>query len=209
MTRPVAVIAGDIVQSGRLSAAELDAAFAALGQAAAEISGWGGGEPTRFSRNRGDGWQVYLGDPTLALRAALFLRAALRAAGKGLATRMAVGTGAQDVPPPDDLNAASGAAFLAAGHALDAMKAPAELVIAGGAPALAAVFRLADHISQSWTQKQAEALMPMLTPGPTTQQDVAARRGITRQAVGQALAGSGFAALDDALRLIEGGAHSK
>ncbi len=205
MPKTIAVINGDLVKSSSLPDARLAKAFLTLEAAAAEISQWHSpAVSTAFSRNRGDGWQVFLADPRLALRAALYLRAALRAQGRDLATRMAVGIAEGGPPETPDLNSATGPAYIAAGHALDTMKAPVELRVAGEDRALEAVFRLADHLSRGWTQKQAAALTPMLAPGAATRATVAARQQVTRQAVGQALRSAGYDAINDALRMIEG-----
>lgn len=204
MPKTIAVINGDLVKSTRLPDVRLDAAFQALETAADEISCWQ--DPavsTAFSRNRGDGWQIFLADARLALRASLYLRAALRSRGKDLATRMAVGIAEGDPPGTSDLNAANGPAYIAAGHALDSMRAPVELCVVSEDGALEAVFRLADQLSQGWTQKQAAALTPMLAPGAATQQTIAARQQVTRQAVGQALRSAGYDAINDALRMVE------
>jgi hypothetical protein len=204
MPKTIAVINGDLVKSTGLSELRLGTAFQTLETAADEISRWQEPvSPTAFSRNRGDGWQIFLADSRIALRAVLYLRAALRAQGKDLATRMAVGIADGDPPGTSDLNRANGPAFIAAGHALDAMKAPVELCVASDDGALEAVYRLADHLSRGWTQKQAAALAPMLAPGGATLQTIAARQQVTRQAVGQALRSAGYDAINDALRMVE------
>lgn len=204
MPTTIAVINGDLVRSTSLPEPRLALAFRTLEAAANDISRWQAPEAaTVFSRSRGDGWQIFLADHDIALRAALYLRAALRSQGKDLATRMAVGIA--DGGPPDtrDLNTANGPAYVAAGHALDTMKAPIELCVASEDGALRAAYRLSDHISRGWTPKQAAALVPMLAPGGATHQSVADRQQITRQAVGQALRSAGYDAIHDALRMIE------
>jgi hypothetical protein len=204
MPGTIAVINGDLVKSTSLPDPRLDLAFRTLKAAADEITRWQ--EPaisTAFSRNRGDGWQIFLASPRLALRAALFMRAALRSQGKDLSTRMAVGIAEGEPPDTLDLNTATGPAYVAAGHALDTMKAPIELRVVSDNAALEAVYRLADHLSKGWTQKQAAALMPMLAPGATTRQTVAVRQQVTRQAVGQTLRSAGYDAINDALRMVE------
>lgn len=207
---PIAVITGDIVKSTSLPEGRVAVAFEALKWAADQISSWQEPpNPTTFSRNRGDGWQVFLADSRIALRAALFMRASLRAQGKDLATRMAVGIAEGTAPGSADLNLADGPAFVAAGRALDSIKAPVELRVVCDDRALEAVYRLADHLSKGWTQKQAAALVPMLAPWGATQQTVAEHQRITRQAVGQALRGAGYDAIHDVLRMIEGSGTGK
>ena len=202
MTHPIAVLTGDLIASTALPRARLENAIQALAQAAQQISDWQGGASPRFTRSRGDGWQIYLVHPEMALRAALYLRAALRIGGKDLSTRVSIATGPATLPDAPDLNHAGGAAFVASGRGLDAMTGPVTMTHASGG-ALAAATCLADHISQSWTSAQARALLHMLPPTPPTRTEAAAQIGISRQAVDQALSGAGYAALTEALALIE------
>ena len=198
----IAVLTGDIVRSTDLPKERLDRAVSAL-QAAAETAADWHGASLLFSRNRGDGWQVFLQRPALALRTALYLRSALRAEGKDMSTRISAATGTGDPGDTGDLNAASGPVFVASGRGLDKIEPPAMMAFAGGG-ATGAVFRLSDHVSNSWTEAQARALGPFLAPDPPTQSEVADRLGITRQAVAQALDSAGYHALSDALAMIEG-----
>ena len=75
----------------------------ALAEAAREMSDWEGGRDARFSRFRGDGWQCLAPAPPLALRAALFLRAHLRALDRDVDTRISVGIGPASLPEAGDL----------------------------------------------------------------------------------------------------------
>jgi hypothetical protein len=199
----LAVLTGDLIASQRLEPGRLDAALAALANAAADISRWAGCAGARFGRFRGDGWQLALPRPALALRAALSLRAALRAEGKALATRIAIATGPGS-PPGPDINAETGPVYVASGRALDALRPPATMILAERG-ALGAAMRLADHVSAGWTQAQARAIRLALPPGSRTQAAIAAELGISRQAARQALVGAGLPALADALALIEEG----
>lgn len=208
----IAVLSGDLIDSRRLPTSELEEAFTALKNAALEISFWQWDEAqdravaTCFTRNRGDGWQIYLAKPRLALRAALYMRAALLAEGATLRTRIAIAEGEGDLGLGNDLNNAGGPAFVASGRALDNMKSPVSLTHATGG-ALGACVRLVDHISGGWTQAQARAVRGMLPPRKPTRSEVAASLAISRQAVEQSLNAAGFGALADAMALIEITAH--
>lgn len=195
------VLTGDFVASANMGTTALERAMVLLADTAEAIEGWVGA-PLHFTRNRGDGWQVCLAQPACDLRAALLFRAALRRENTGWDSRIALARG-QVTLGPGDLNSASGPAFTEAGRALDGIARPALWVHANGG-ALAANTRLADHISQQWTVAQARAIAPMLHPDPPTHAEVAAKLGITRQAVTQALASAGYDALATALDLIEG-----
>jgi len=197
----IAVLTGDLIGSTTLARGDVERAFSALTEAAKAIGGWQG-SPTRFSRSRGDGWQLYLARAELALRAALVLRAALAAAGKPAETRIAIASGPGGAEPPEDLNAATGPAFVASGRALDALSGGATMAHASGG-ALGAAVRLVDHLSRGWTEAQGRALLHMLPPDPPTRAEVGERLGVSRQAVDQALAAAGFPAIEAALGLIE------
>ena len=127
-----AVLTGDLIKSTAAPARAVDFSLAALDHAAEEIAGWGLGA-TRFTRFRGDGWQVYLSADDQVLRAALFLAACLRAAETGLRTRIGGGVGAVE-RLDDDLGRAAGPAFIRSGRALDAMPRTRWLVIDGVDP---------------------------------------------------------------------------
>lgn len=188
----IAVLTGDLVGSTQLSNAQLSAAFRLVNAAS----------PERVSRNRGDGWQVALTQPETALRVALRIRAALCGADPAFITRISIATGPSHQPIPDDLNEATGDVFVASGRALDDLPNGVTLAFAAGG-ALAAVARLADHISTGWTPAQAAAMYLALAPEPQTRAEIGDALGKSRQAVDQALSAAGYKALSDALKLIE------
>ncbi len=197
-----AVLTGDIVASGDLGADELDATLEALGAGAEAVAGWPGVRVAGFARRGGDGWQMAFDAPALGLRAALYLRACVRRLDKARATRVALATGAGQMPGRDP-NAAHGAAFTASGRLLDSLPAARHLDdSAGGAAAAAA--RLADHLAQGWTQAQARAVAELLPPEAGTRAEAAERLGISRQAVDQAAWAAGFPAIAAALEALEG-----
>ena len=202
-----AVLTGDLIRSTRLGGRAVDFSLAALDHGADEIEGWGLGA-TRFTRYRGDGWQVYLSAAGQVLRASLFLAACLRAAETGLRTRIGAGVGAVD-RLDDDLARASGAAFVRSGRALDAMPRTRWLAIdgVGAGPWPGAVVDLADWIAARWSREQAEAVALALDPSEPPQAEIADRLGVSRQAVQARLAGAGFQALGTALAAFEAADH--
>ncbi|NDW51899.1 MarR family transcriptional regulator [Aliiroseovarius sp. PrR006] len=202
----IAVLTGDIIGSTQMSPEDLERAFDAL-SASAEVQAEWHGEDLHFTRQRGDGWQVRLARPELALRSALAFRAALRCEGKEFSTFMAVATGpATPIMPGMDLNWASDEAFIESGRRLDQIKSnPLTTQIAHtDIKALGATFVLADHISQSWTPAQAAAILPMLALGNSPNYSKVARAlGKSRQAVTKALEGAGYDSIWVALAYIE------
>ncbi len=199
-----AVLTGDIVNSSAIEAAELDVTMQALHHAAIEISGWNGHTVTGFARRGGDGWQIAMERPELAMRAALFLQAILRRLAPERATRIAIafGDGALPTATWQDPNKGHGDAFTASGRLIDHVPRHALMAHAAGG-LIAATLRLADHISQGWTQAQARALVEALPPDAQTRAKAAAKLGISRQAVNQALWSAGYPALTDALEFVE------
>ena len=202
----ITVLTGDIVASSALNQQQLDRAMETLDLATRSLSDWSKGNCdmlTGFARRGGDGWQSVLGDPSLDLRAALFYRASLMAAGP-FQTRVAVATdhGALGTAERIDPNHGYGPAFTRSGRLLE--KLPRNILMKcdnGGARD--AAFVLADFISREWTQAQATAMALALAPTRRTQKDMADHLGISRQAVAQALQAAGNHALKAALDLVE------
>jgi hypothetical protein len=199
--RTAAILTGDFVGSTDAPVDALERAMQALSDTARSISAWTGAD-TRFTRFRGDGWQMHVALPGLALRAALAAVARLRAADAGLATRAAIGIGRIESLGSASLADAHGPAFELSGHALDRMPRTRRLSIDGdGVTALhRIVVDLLDERSARWTREQAEAMALHLTPDNPTLTDIAPRLGISPQAVNYRLAGAGGTAIRHALR---------
>ncbi|WP_138934129.1 MarR family transcriptional regulator [Roseovarius arcticus] len=202
-----AVLTGDIVASSSIEADALDALLQHIERVSLEAAAWTGHGPnimTGFARRGGDGWQMAINRPDLALRLSLYIRAQLRLLDPQYATRIAAAAGDGEVPeqPMTDLNSAHGAAFTASGRLLEKLDGHTLMAHADGG-AIDAAFRLADYISQNWTQAQARSLCLMLPPGAGPRRVAAETLGISRQAVDQALNGAGYPALIDALEAIE------
>ncbi|MCF8026758.1 MAG: hypothetical protein K9K81_00180 [Desulfobacteraceae bacterium] len=82
--------------------------------------------PYAISVFRGDSWQALFSDPSCALRAAVFIRAYIRAFGghPGFDTRMAIGIGEVDYVPEKQVTAGDGTAFRRSGKMLRKMGSP-------------------------------------------------------------------------------------
>lgn len=198
-----AVLTGDIVNSTALGAAEITQIVDVLRDGVDDIADWSTHTMTTGFRQRGgDSWQAALSEPTLALRAALYLRAIVRRIAKTHDTRIALAEGPGTLPADGDTNAAHGPAFTASGRLLTALPSGCLMShAAGGAKAAAVV--LADQIARGWTPAQARAMAELLPPAPGTHLDAAKRIGVSRQAVDQALHAAGFAAIEAALHAWE------
>jgi hypothetical protein len=210
-----AVLTGDLVGSSAAGSAAVQRAMVVLASAAEAIDHYARTD-TRFTRFRGDGWQLLLDDPATSLWATLLLTARLRASDTGLATRIAIGIGPIESIGSDGLGDAGGAAFTLSGRLLDRMPADRRLGIKGPdqspdqmswqrgvTPWHSAILALIDHQTSRWTAAQAEAVALALEHADETQAQLAARLGVTRQAVQSRLAGAGLAALEPALNAFD------
>lgn len=195
-----AVFTGDIVRSSDLEAGGLTQVFAALETTAQQIANWPD-STAAFVRFRGDGWQMAL-PPHYALRAALVLRAAVRATGKGRDTRIGIGIGAGQLTG-HDLAGADGPAFVQSGHALDTMKRQCLLAASDAGSELRIALPLADRIAQGWTPKQARIVLHLLSPQPPTQKALAAELGTRRQLIQKQADAAGIAALTESCAVYE------
>lgn len=200
-----AVILGDLIGSRQHTAPQLDRAMQALAETADALGSLTG--QSHFTRYRGDGWQLATGRPEMALRLAVALSARLIADG-GPATRVAIGIGEIESLAGGELGAASGSAFLRSGQMLDQMSPRRRLVLAGApagaAPWIDAQLHLIEYIAERWSAAQAQALVLALSPGWDVQADLAAKLGVTRQAMQVRLKGAGYSAITSALTAFEG-----
>lgn len=200
MMEQISVITGDVVGSSDAPPEALEGTMAVIAQAAAELAYWPL-PPPRFTRFRGDGWQVVVAAPESGLRAALFLTARLRATPEAMASRMSIGIGPVETLGTRDLSDAHGAAFELSGRGLDAMSRLRLLSVEGkGLTALhSVVVDLLEQHCRKWTRDQAEAAALALHPGAPTLQDMAPLLGISPQAVNYRLSGGAVQAIRRAL----------
>jgi choline dehydrogenase-like flavoprotein len=153
----------------------------------------------RFTRYRGDGWQVLIDAPTLAFDAMIYLRASLIAEDISLDTRISAGFGPVESIGTSDLSDATGDAFFTSGDHLDHAKKRKMLVAGKGIGRWQnAVMLLTENLVSGWTAAQAHAVAASILEG-ATQEEIAAKLGVTRQAIQLRLAGAGYSALSDAL----------
>lgn len=201
-----AVLTGDLVGSTSHPGNVVEAAMQAIRAAAAAIATWHDpARDTRFTRFRGDGWQIVLADPRLSLRAAVTVQGRLIAL--GLESRISIGIGPADSLGTADLSDAAGEAFERSGRGLDQMQDSARLAI-DGTPVLEEDRMIADLLGERmgrWTAAQAEAAaMQLAFPDRTpTLQDIGKTLGISPQAVNDRVRGAGCQAIASVLRRWE------
>mgnify|MGYP000870101910 FL=1 len=195
---PVAVITGDLVASTRRSAAQVDAAMQAIRDASRTIAGWHAPPAdTRFTRHRGDGWQIVLAAPHHALRAAVVIQARLIAL--GMESRMFIGIGTADTLGTDTLADASGDVFTLSGQGLDDIGNRIRIGFDGSGVSVEdrLIAELLAERMQRWTAAQAEAAALQLA-SPTriaTLGEVGKTLNISPQAVNDRAHGAGSATI--------------
>lgn len=201
----MAVLTGDLIKSGSQPPETLDLAMEQLQSAADAIAEWNGQRDLRFTRFRGDGWQLWLREPWLGLRAALVLIAELRSGGTSLSTRISIGIGPKESIGSTDLSDAHGPAFFLSGRGLDEMGKTRHIALAG--PAITERDRIIANLmferASRWTAPQAQAMALYLHPNHPTLADLGRVLGISPQAVNYRLGGGGATELRATLTLWE------
>ena len=91
-----AVLTGDLVDSTAAPPADVDRLMHRLETAAQKAARALGTDPPRFTRFRGDGWQIVVSPAALYLRTTAVLLSGLRLFDIGIGTRVGIGIGAVD-----------------------------------------------------------------------------------------------------------------
>jgi len=204
MTRIVAILTGDLIGSTDATPEAVETSIGVIRDCAARI-----GERTDFTRFRGDGWQMRLVHPGDCLWACLLILASLRAQDGIPGCRIAAGIGEEYPTNARDLSTAMGPAFTAAGHALDRMKPDRLLALDGPKGSIDAfrklAFTVAADLAGRWTTGQAEAMALKLDPDSPaddrlSNEVIARRLGITRQAVDARLRSADYHLLDEMMQ---------
>jgi hypothetical protein len=201
MGKRSAVLTGDLIDSTRAEASRIDHSMNLIQTAVPFLMAEAEGSRfSRFTRYRGDGWQIYLEDPGTAIWVAVYLNAVLRADPRSLPTRIAIGIGGIEHLGSTGLSAASGAAFIASGRALDKMAAGQTLALAGEKTddIQRNLIAFMARLMTEWSREQAEVVRLMIKHGDPNQTEIAEKLGISRQAVSLRLQSSGYRLLQNA-----------
>lgn len=219
--RLYAVLTGDIVKSTALSAPALTKLRREAKRASNVITDWGK-NPVRcaIEFTRGDEWQMALAEPALALRAAIFLRARLKAVHKA-DSRIAIGVGHVERFSSNSVFESTGEAFSLSGRMLDSMGQDRLLIILNDrlgdtfyplADFFTQAVALCDAVIEDWTAKQAEYISHALAPHGPTHEEIAETMGATRQAAQKSLDAAHWRRLDaliDAYEAIDWNSHGR
>lgn len=117
-----AVLTGDLIDSQQLGDSLLKAHLEWLQQLTENFRiHYPGSTVGKLDIFRGDSWQFCLRQPALAVHAAIWLRAGLKAhpSRKNVDTRIGIGVGSIESLDEERISRSSGPAFLASGRALD------------------------------------------------------------------------------------------
>ncbi len=198
MAHKAAVLTGDLIASTQAGQAATDGAMALI-QSVATTEGGREDADVRFTRFRGDGWQIYCSDPTKVFRLTVLVLATLQSKPDLPKTRISAATGPVAFLPDTGLASASGQVFSTSGQALDSMTSQ-RLVFhteEHGRPWKTALFSYLEWQSIRWSPEQAEAVAIAFRHAPPRPRDVADALGISRQAAAARLQGAGFGPLTD------------
>jgi hypothetical protein len=218
-----AVLSGDVIKSAKLTTSELDTVRTTVLQSAGQIKQWRRGIVQGSAEFfRGDAWQLLLHRPELCLRAAVCVRARLRAV-TNRDTRIAIGIGPVDQIRPRRISTSTGEAFELSGHALDQLTIYQDMTCETPESAgivrswLPIVCHLCDAQIRQWTQRQAEICHLAATPATIqvtdrgllirdfTHEEIGQRLNppVAKQTVTRALSGAHWRAIDAAIQQCE------
>lgn len=213
MTQPGyrAVLTGDIIRSSRLLPAQMESVRSSLINAVAIVRRWKRGlVKGGLEFFRGDGWQLLLTDPAMAMRVGIFLRASLLAGGVA-DSRIAIGLGEGEKAPSEKVALSTGQAFVLSGHALDEMtqywRMTIEIPKSAGPLAgwLPVIGHLCDSLIGQWTRRQAEIVCVAIDPKEPDYETVAQslRPTVSKQAVAKGLKGSNWYVIRESIHRFE------
>ena len=206
-----AVLTGDIIHSSRLLPTQMKSVRLSLTDAVNVVTRWKRslvkGKVEFF---RGDGWQLLLTDPAMALRVAIFLRASLLAGGVA-DSRIAIGLGEGEKTPSKKVAFLTGQAFVLSGHALDQMAQYWRMTVEIPKTAdsfsdwLRVIGHLCDSLISQWTRRQAQIARLALDPREPEFETVAQllRPAVSKQAVAKGLKGAHWHVIRETINQFE------
>jgi len=206
-----AVLTGDLIKSGELAKNELNDVRSSLLKRSGDINDWKTGlVEGNLEFFRGDSWQMLLGRPELAMRAAVFLRASLIGSGKA-DSRISIGLGTIDNISERQLLMSTGEAFSLSGHGLDELTGYSEMTIKisrSSGPLfewLPVVANLCNSLIKQWTRRQAEVIIFAIDPEEPTHEEIAEKLtpAVTKQAVTKILNGANWHSLREVINQFE------
>ena len=200
------VITGDIIKSSTLSTDEMKRLVNILRNSSKKIKSI---FPDSIINDvnifRGDGWQVLVKKPSLALRISLFYRASLKSEMENdkVNTRMAISIGTIKDFPKRNGSTGIGEAFTLSGKTADKM-GKNRLCFASNFlehQNIDIIFDFIDFLSSKWTSSQSTILLFAFSGMNQTQ--IADKLSITQQTVSGLLNASGWYVIEKGIRYYE------
>lgn len=181
MNETYAVLTGDVIDSRKLSASQLEVLFGNvrdLWKSFGKVHS--GAVVGTLEVFRGDGWQAALAKPALCVEAAVFLRAAFRAQPGEIRvdSRIGIGVGMVERLDPDRLSESNGPAFQRSGEMFEVLDSTGLRWGLGSANrkneigSASIILPMMDLLVQRWTQPEAAAVVGTLLG--LTQAEIAA-----------------------------------
>jgi hypothetical protein len=204
-----AVISGDIIGSSKLSKPLRESLLLTMKQGSELLQAtYPNAIPCAVDIYAGDSWQLFVAEPGLALRAAVFYRAfLLDATNRQVDTRLAISLGHVDFLSRERISESDGEAFRNAGRLLQEASGRQNMRFMAPHGPHAKVWGCAvgllDTIIQHWSAKQARAVAGAIRG--LSRAEIAAhwRPPITESTVFGHLAEAGWAAVERALNTFE------
>lgn len=210
-----AVLTGDVVASSRRPAIDHGEQAAALAESFATLDQvFDGAFPLPIEISSAGNWQMMTPRPRIALRAAVYYRAELRArmGSLNMDTRVAIGVGPLDPAPRRRVSQGDGPAYSRSARALETLQRTRRLALRLEdqplSPGFDEMLGLVDHVAGRWTDRQALAVTGALQGW--TQERIAehwdrlADGAVSQQTVAQHLHRAGWHALSPAVDFLEG-----
>ena len=208
------VITGDFIGFSHLPASVRQEMYFVLKNCGSQLSAvFPGIMPYEIDVFRGDGWQILLTDPVLSLRAALYLRACIKAhaPAEHVDSRLAIGVGPIDYVPDNRVSAGDGTAFRMSGKMIEQMNSPKSGTMRFSmngwdqAQLVDGLVRMAGAFAGLWTAKQALAMTGALQGWDRKQISGLWQPAISPQAVGKHLERGNWYAVEHGVRGFEEG----
>ncbi|MES2916087.1 MAG: hypothetical protein V4753_13300 [Pseudomonadota bacterium] len=210
MASDAAVLTGDLIASTQAGQAATDRAMALI-ESVAKAESLHDATDIRFTRFRGDGWQIHCSEPAKVFRLAVLVLATLQSRPELPKTRISAATGPVTFLPETGLASASGEVFSISGRNLDSM-ARRRLVFESqesAKPWKNALFVYLDWQSGRWSPEQAEAIALTFRHDPPQPGTSAEQLGISRQAFSARLEGAGYVPVWEAERAFRAKPETK
>jgi hypothetical protein len=201
MIDQAAVLTGDLIASTEAGQVATDTAIALIESVAIAEGTWQDCD-VRFTRFRGDGWQLFSSDPTRVFRLAVLILANLQSRPDLPKTRISAATGQVSFLPEIGLASASGQVFSTSGRNLDSMGRQRLIFETDGQGRLwrTAFFTYLEWQSSRWSPEQAESIALTFRFDSPQPGKSAEKLGISRQAFSARLDGAGYVPLWEAER---------